>query len=106
MSKISRRSDCRYCERYGRACGRPHSDSSRGDWGRDWRGYDRPVDDGYLNVACPSRHCDAGIGQPCFDDGRVHAMRIQSWQASPEAAAQFRAELAAAGAVVVPSLNS
>jgi hypothetical protein len=33
-----RYSECRYCTRYRRACGRIHSAETRGDWGRDWAG--------------------------------------------------------------------
>lgn len=33
---------CRYCERYGRHCGRTHSPQSAVDWSRDWRGTPRP----------------------------------------------------------------
>jgi hypothetical protein len=32
-------SSCRYCTRYGTACGRTHSAETRSDWGRDWQGY-------------------------------------------------------------------
>ena len=47
-----RRSDCRYCERYGRNCGRNHSGTTRPDWGRDWRGEHRASSpmDAYLRT--------------------------------------------------------
>ena len=34
-----RRGECRYCSRYGTACGRPHSEDTRRDWGRTWDGW-------------------------------------------------------------------
>jgi hypothetical protein len=34
---------CRYCHRYGTACGRDHSDETRRDWGRDWVGNPAPA---------------------------------------------------------------
>ncbi|ANA85551.1 hypothetical protein SEA_GOIB_3 [Gordonia phage Goib] len=33
-----RASDCRYCRRYSRACGRPHDEATRADWSRDETG--------------------------------------------------------------------
>lgn len=64
-----------------------------------------------LRIPCPSPVCDAGAGEPCrfsrsFHDQHgpgpfMHVMRLQSWERSPEAAAQFRAELADMDVVII-----
>lgn len=34
----SRNSECRYCQRYNRACGRTHTLDTAASWVGDWRG--------------------------------------------------------------------
>lgn len=38
-----RPSQCDYCNRYSRTCGRDHTDASRADWARTWNGHARPT---------------------------------------------------------------
>jgi hypothetical protein len=36
--------NCRYCNRYGRACGRSHDTATAADWTRTWNGHAAAVD--------------------------------------------------------------
>jgi len=38
----ARSAECRYCQRYRRACGRAHTEETRADWGRSWDGQEAP----------------------------------------------------------------
>lgn len=61
--------ECRYCDRYRRACGRTHTAATAADWSRDWQGNPR------LTVAAivaetdpmlrPCEGCNAAPGEPC-----------------------------------------
>lgn len=58
----------------------------------------------HLSIPCPLPNCDAPAGVPCTSDGGVHAVRYRTWDESADAAEQFRVELAAIGAVILPHI--
>ena len=55
-----RNSECRYCERYGTACGREHGEDTRADWSRSWNGHaDQPTGTTYTAALATSwPRCD------------------------------------------------